>query len=281
MTKSIKLFFKGFIIGISNLIPGLSGGTVALVLGIYEDFLAALGHLFSNFKRNILFLCPILLGMVCSLISLSGVISYCLANYLFATILFFCGAILGGLPKIAAGVRGSKIGFANSVCFILAFLVVLSPLFLSEANAASNIKMSAVLFIKLIFLGIIASSTMVIPGVSGSAVLMALGYYNFIISSLHNLVSPDSFSSSVLVMLPYAIGLALGLMITSRIIEKCLKLYRENCYFAIMGFIISSVAVILLQNDIFNIVFKTSIFEIVIGFSLFIIGFISARKMGD
>lgn len=281
MLKSIKLFFKGFMIGISNLIPGLSGGTVALILGIYEEFLGALGHLFSDFKKNILFLTPIILGMVCSLISLSGVISYCLANFLFITILFFCGAILGGIPKIADGLKGSKINLINSTCFVLAFLIVILPLFLSDEDPVLLEKMSVFLFMKLIFLGIIASATMVIPGVSGSAVLMAVGYYNLVISSLHDLASPSKFSSAVLVILPYAIGLALGLILASRLIEKCLKLYRENCYFAIMGFIISSIVVILLQNDIFNIVFKTTIFEIIIGFILFIIGFIFARKLGD
>ena len=175
MIKYVKLFLKGFVIGISNLIPGLGGGTVALLLGIYEQFLSALGHLFSDFKKNVSFLAPIILGMVCSLISLSGVISYCLTNFLFITILFFCGAILGGIPKIFESIKDSKINLGNLLSFVSAFLLVTLPLFFADKTIAFTGNMSLLLFIKLILLGMTASATMIIPGVSGSAVLMALG----------------------------------------------------------------------------------------------------------
>ena len=281
MLNSIKLFFKGFVIGISNLIPGLSGGTVALILGIYEEFLGALGHLFQNFKKNIIFLAPVLTGMVFSLISLSGVISYCLTNFLFVTILFFCGAIFGGIPKILKEMKGYHISFGNTVSFILAFLAVTVPLMLKGAEPSLSATMTVSRFIILVLLGMVASSTMVMPGVSGSAVLMAVGYYHYIIDSLHSLSSPDSFATGISVVIPYGIGLALGLILASRLIEECLKRWREKSFFAIMGFVVSSILVILLQNDILRLIPSLKISEIVLGIILFLSGCFATAKLGD
>ncbi len=79
--------------GIANIIPGVSGGTLAIILGIYEDFIGALSHFFKNFKKNLLFILPVGLGILASIATMSGVIDYSLNHYTLATVLFFVGLV--------------------------------------------------------------------------------------------------------------------------------------------------------------------------------------------
>src|SRR5574344_1712746 len=108
MKKNIMLVIKGFIMGIANIIPGVSGGTLALILGIYEDFIGAISHFFSNFKKNISFLIPIAIGMVLAIVSLSRVIDYSYNHFPIPTSLFFVGLVLGGIPMLLSKVKNTK-----------------------------------------------------------------------------------------------------------------------------------------------------------------------------
>ena len=103
--KNIILTIKGFIMGIANIIPGVSGGTLALTLGIYEDFIGAISHFFSNLKKNIKFLIPVGLGMILAILSMSNVISMCFDNYPIPTTLFFMGLVIGGIPLLFSKVK--------------------------------------------------------------------------------------------------------------------------------------------------------------------------------
>ena len=101
MKEYILLTIKGFFIGLANIIPGVSGGTIAITLGVYEKLIGCISHIFKNLKENIKFLLPIIIGAGISILLLSKVISYSLENYVLPTILFFIGAILGGIPMLA------------------------------------------------------------------------------------------------------------------------------------------------------------------------------------
>ena len=105
MFKSIILFIKGFIMGIANIIPGVSGGTLAIILGIYEDFIGALSHFFKNFKKNLIFILPVGIGMLASFATMSNVIDYSLHHYTLATVMFFVGLVLGGIPLLLNKVK--------------------------------------------------------------------------------------------------------------------------------------------------------------------------------
>ena len=125
--KSIILFIKGFIMGIANIIPGVSGGTLAIILGIYEEFIGALGHLFKNFKQNLKFIIPIALGMLASIASMSSLIDYSFNHFPVATCLFFVGLVLGGIPLLVKKVKGktdSKMIY-NIIVFLITFSLVI------------------------------------------------------------------------------------------------------------------------------------------------------------
>jgi len=117
LKSNILLFIKGFVIGIANLIPGVSGGTLAITLGIYERLIEILSNFKSNIKENVKFLIPIFLGVGASILSLSGLISLCLERFLFPTIMLFVGAILGGLPMLCKKLKGSKLS-EDCQCFV-------------------------------------------------------------------------------------------------------------------------------------------------------------------
>ena len=100
MKETIILIIKGFIMGIANIIPGVSGGTLALTLGIYEDFIQALSHFFKKLKENIKFLVPILIGIGLAILSMSRVIDYSYDHFPIPTTMFFMGLVIGGVPLL-------------------------------------------------------------------------------------------------------------------------------------------------------------------------------------
>ena len=100
MKEIILLIIKGMIIGLANIIPGVSGGTLMITLGLYEEIIETISHFFKNFKKNLKFIIPLGIGMVLAILLLSKVISICLENYPFPTTIFFIGLIIGGIPLI-------------------------------------------------------------------------------------------------------------------------------------------------------------------------------------
>ncbi|MEG2144396.1 MAG: DUF368 domain-containing protein [Oscillospiraceae bacterium] len=280
LKNSVVLFLKGFLMGCANLIPGVSGGTLAVILGIYDRFINVLGHFVSDFKKNASFILPVIFGMVTALVSLSGVITHCLTFYLFPTVLFFFGAILGGIPMILKKLNGAKPNVPNIICFVAAFLLVMLPLAFTGKNVNFD-NLNLFLIFKIIAAGTIASATMVIPGVSGSAVLMAMGYYMPIMTALHGLTDMNNFLKNAMIIFPYAIGLILGMLLVARGIEYLLNNFTVKSFYGILGFVISSAIVVLGQNHIFSAFRSTPPTQIILGFVLLIFGFISAYKLGE
>ena len=202
MKSYILLFIKGFVIGIANLIPGVSGGTLAITLGIYERLIEILSNFKSNVKENVKFLIPIFLGVGASILSLSGLISLCLERFLFPTIMLFVGAILGGLPMLCKKLKVSKLSFSKAASFLGAFFVVVLATVLGSGNAVSFGKIGVLELIKLFFVGGLTSATMVVPGVSGSALLMTLGYYKPIIDTVKSLTDFSILGHNLAIVLP-------------------------------------------------------------------------------
>ena len=172
----IKSFVKGMVIGIANIVPGVSGGTMMVSMGIYDKLIHCITHLFSEFKQNVLFLLPIALGMVAAIAGSSFGLSYLFSSFPIQTNLLFVGLILGGLPAIWKKVKGRGIKAGHGAVGILFFVLVVGLAAMGETEgAAADLTFSAASVVKLVLVGVIASATMVIPGVSGSMVLMLMG----------------------------------------------------------------------------------------------------------
>ena len=106
--KNIILIIKGFFMGIANVIPGVSGGTIAIILGIYEEFISRISNLFKDLKKNLLFLIPIGIGMGLAIVTTSKLVSYSYDKFPLPTILFFVGLVFGGIPMLIQNVKGKK-----------------------------------------------------------------------------------------------------------------------------------------------------------------------------
>lgn len=265
--KAILLMIKGFIIGIANVIPGVSGGTLAIIVGIYEKLINILSCFWKNIKENLKFLIPVFLGMGLSILVGSFIIDWGINNYPVATMMLFIGLIIGGIPFIYIKVH-KKYSFVNvSVFIIIAAIVILISL-LNVDRIVSLDDISFLLIIKLVFAGMIAAGTMIIPGISGSLVLMNIGYYEGIISAIKNLTDLSQMGHSLCILFPFGIGVLIGLVLIARIIKWLLNKFPVQSYFGILAFIIASIITIIIKTD-FKGVYAS---EIILGFVFMIIG---------
>ena len=286
MKDNLILICKGFFMGIANVIPGVSGGTIALILGIYEKFIGAISHLFANFKENMKFLIPIAIGMILSIITLSRVIDYSYDHFPIPTCLFFVGLVLGGIPMLLSKVKGKKESKkpVNYLVFILTFALVMV---MACAELIFNLDMTVNLnnlsifgYILLFIVGLIAAATMIVPGVSGSLVLMMLGYYYPILELIKNITQFDNLLHNLIVAGIFGVGVLVGIVGASKIIEYLFKKFEIPTYFGVLGFIFASVLAIPISTylEVENLVF--SIPHILIGIVVAAVGFITSYKLG-
>ena len=284
--KSLILVIKGFIMGIANIIPGVSGGTLAIILGIYERFLEAISHFLKNFKDNIRFLIPVFLGIGISLISMSNVIDYSYKHYPLPTTVFFVGLVLGGIPLLINKTKKEKNKnmLVNILAFVLTFSLVIvmalaDKLFGMSKEVLLN-NLSLIGYIKVLFVGCIASATMIIPGVSGSLVLMLLGYYYPIIGLIKALTHFNNIFGNMIVLGVFGIGILVGLVLISKLLEYLFKKHSKATYCGVLGFIFASLIAIPVSS--FNVISKCfSIGQILISIITLGLGCLIAYKLGE
>lgn len=280
MKEKITLFIKGMILGIAFIIPGVSGGSLAVLLGIYEELIEAISNFYKsikNFKKYFMYILPIGLGALVSLLVFAKIIKLGLESAPIITILVFLGLILGGIPKLFKEVN-TKINFKHLSLMLIGIVIVLVMLIIDKKSAnVSLTNLSTIGYIKLFLVGILASSTMVVPGISGSFTLMLIGYYEPLLEVINNLTSLNNVGSNLLVLLPFLIGVVFGILLIAKIIEYLLKKHRENTYFVIIGFVLASVISILFE------VFKNelNVIHLIIGSILLIGSTILIYKVSD
>ena len=252
MLQWILDVLRGVVIGVSNIIPGVSGGTMAVSMGIYDRVIYAVNNLFKQFRKNFRDLLPILIGVLIGLFAFAALIGSLLGTKSdeipitrLPTNFAFIGLILGGLPAIFKRVNMKKAGFPGIILFLvfLALVVVLPLLNPPEARTVDHSVGTALLMIPL---GAIASSTMVIPGISGSMILMLLGYYNSVINAMNDLRAGDW--SSLAILLPYVVGLLVGIVFIAKLMNFLLKKHAALTFCAIFGLVIGSPVALLMQN---------------------------------
>lgn len=287
MKNKVLLLIKGFIMGIANIIPGVSGGTLALTLGIYENFIQAISHFFSKLKENIEFLLPVVIGMGLSIVSMSRVIDYSYNKFPIPTTMFFMGLVIGGIPLLLNKVKDKKEKkqvssyIIMSITFLFVIILALSDQLFNISLKANLTNITPVGYLLLFLVGVIAAATMVIPGVSGSLVLMLLGYYYPIIKLIKQLTKFKNLGQNLVIAIVFGLGIVMGIVLISKLIEYLFKKYETKTYFGVIGFIIASVIAIPIAtfNNITNI--KFSIPQILFGVLFMIIGTIIGYKLGD
>lgn len=255
--KLMKEFFKGVIIGIANIIPGVSGGTMAVSMGIYDKMIYAVNNIRKQFKKSIQFLLPYIIGAVIGIAALSVVIEMLFDRRPLETSLGFIGLIIGGIPILIKKVKNKRfrISYAISFLFFFSFIIGLQLLQGNEGTTVvlnSSPKMIIILFL----VGIIASATMVIPGVSGSMILMLLGFYQPIIDMVSQCVSAlKDFNIGLIfkngiILLPFIIGVLLGIVIIAKLITFLFEKFETVTFYGIIGLVAASPFAVLMSSGV-------------------------------
>ena len=240
MKNNFLLMIKGGLIGIANIIPGVSGGTMAVVLGIYEQLIDAISNFAtdrSKRKEYILFLAMIGGGAAGAVVALSFLMKFLLANYPEFTYLFFIGLIIGSVPSIYrthSDMRATPSGIASFLAG--AGLILFLTLYFGDVekpSAAATVgAIDSAAFIMLVISGVLAGGSMIVPGISGSFLLVLLGQYQLVISAVadHRL--------DVLAIV--AAGAVAGILSFARLIQYLLRRFPSQTIYFILGLVIAS-----------------------------------------
>ena len=274
---------RGMVIGLANVIPGVSGGTMMVSMGIYDTLIWCINNLFKKFKKCILTLLPYGVGMVLA-IALGAIgLKAAFANFPLPTNALFIGLILGSLPFILKEMKGQKIGWQGVLIFILLFALVVGLKIVEKENS-TTITLDVLTVIKLFFLGAVASSTMVIPGVSGSMILKTLGYYEPIVTgAIPDLLKGvttgqwDMVGHNIGILLPFGLGIVFGIFAIARLIDFLLKRWKGWTYCGILGMVVASPVVILMDPAIYE---GFNVWILIVSVVCLAIGIFVALKLG-
>lgn len=280
----IKTILKGVVMGTANIIPGVSGGTMAVSMGIYDKLIHCLTHLFKEFKESIKFLIPVAIGMGIALVGLSFIIEPAFAYFPLQTNCLFVGLIVGGLPAVIKKVKGKGVKVSYVIPFLIFFAVVVGMAAIGEREGtAADLSFNLLTVIKLFVVGVIASATMVIPGVSGSMMLLLMGYYNPIVAAIKNFVTAlvafdlNGILQGCGVLVPMGLGIVVGIFAIAKLIEVIFEKFPIQAYWAIIGLIVASPFAIFLLGETGTITVASVLVSVV----TFAVGFVVAMKLGE
>ncbi len=233
--KYIILALKGIAIGIANAIPGVSGGTIAVITKIYDELLESITPNIKKLIKNMPFLLPVGIGMIIGILLAAKVLAFLFETYNVPTQLFFMGIILGSMPMIyQEATREKKLQPINIIPFLIGAGIMIGMFFIRTDNISSVDSSltvgNAVLFVLAAFLAAVA---MIIPGISGALVMKILGAYDAAIMALNDMNIP--------VILLFAVGAIVGIFVAAKVISMLLKKFRKETYCIIAGLIIGSV----------------------------------------
>lgn len=234
--------FKGFAMGTSDLVPGISGGTIALLLGIYNDFIRAISGLFSkHFVASLRFLIPIGIGMVLAIGSLSKLINYLLSEYHIPTMFFFTGLIIGIIPFLLQSANfKTAFSFKHYLLLVIGIIiiVIISSLSGEESVANAPFTLDFSLIIKYFLAGMCASSAMLLPGISGSFMLLVFGVYGTIMFAISEFISLNFAAFPLLFTV--GCGVIFGFVFSSKLIQYLLSQHTITTYALIIGLVVGS-----------------------------------------
>lgn len=254
----IKRILYGVLIGVASIAPGISGGTIAIALGFYESLINAVADLLKHFKKNFLYLLPYGIGALVSMAALSVVINFFFIRFPLPTSTLFIGFILGTLPFIRGKFRQSlemthecRRKASHVITMAIFFLIVLIPLFFKGSIGQVNLSGDFLSVLSLVGVGVIAAATLVIPGLSGTMILTAIGYYKPLLSIASTFVTAlvslnlSAALEQLIFIVPLGIGVIVGAFLLAKLVSFLFRTIPSYVYAAITGLIIATPIVML------------------------------------
>lgn len=264
--QKLILFFKGFLIGIGKIIPGVSGSVLAISFGVYEECLKRIENFFHDIRDNFLYLAPLGAGIVLAVLLGSNVILYCLEHYYVYTMILFIGLIIGTIPGLVKEhERNSKDWIIISLVFFFLYFVY-QGVRLQEFVPTQSFFTSIHVFL----LGFIDAVTTVIPGISGTSTFMVLGSYTFVLRLFSNPFAHIGYTCL------FGFGLVSGILLTIKFINFCFRKYAHMTWNFIFAFLFSSVFFLILK--VVDFIHSGNIFSV---FVLFIGSFYLMNSISD
>lgn len=262
----IKNFFKmllaGMGIGVASAIPGVSGGTISVILKVYDKIVNAVSGIFKHFKKSIVVLLPILLGVVLAIVPCIYIFDKAFQGFVFGIVSLFAGFIIGSFPGITDEVRGVKIKPIHIVICVISFAIAvglgISSVFLKLDVSSHFAHPEWWFYLILIPVGMLAAITLVVPGISGSMVLLVLGFYTPLLEYA-NIWVKEIFNGNFAnfwimfgVLGCFAVGVIGGIFTISKIMSFLLNKYRSAVFYGIIGFVLGSTITLYFNFEIYN-----------------------------
>lgn len=228
------LMFKGFIIGSSMSVPGISGGTMAILLGIYDKLIGSISNYFKDIKGNTLYLSKALLGSFIGIGSLAFVIQWLLDNYPIYVSFFFLGSVIGGVPALLKKTQEKTMKISSLMYILIGLMIVISISFIPTGNFSIVSGSGLVHYLMVLVTGIIIALALILPGISTSHMLLVMGMYETLLKAITTM---DIVYIGVL-----GISTVIGVFLITKPIEWTMNTYTKQTYFVIIGFVLGSTA---------------------------------------
>jgi putative membrane protein len=232
LKDDLVLVLKGFLIGSSMSVPGVSGGTMAILLGIYDKLISSISNFFKDIKTNLIYLAKFCIGSFLGIGSLAFVIEWLLEKFPMPVSFFFLGAVIGGIPALYNKTRESKIRFSSVIYFLVGLIVVIAIGFIPAGNIEVSSGTGLLHYILLLITGVIIALALVLPGISTSHMLLVLGMYDSMLAAITNF---DIVYIGIL-----GIVTLLGIFLITKPLEWTMNKFPHQTYCMIIGFVLGS-----------------------------------------
>ena len=233
----MDLLFKGIIVGLGGVAPGLSGSVLLIIFGLYQKTLDALGSLLTHFRKNVRFLAPLVAGMFLGVLLFSKLIDFFLNAYEMPTRFCFLGLILGTLPMVWQEVR--KEGFSGGYYAVIA-LAALAGIWFFTVNPNAFPQVTDPTLLQKLLLGVAVAATAIVPGVDPAVFLSTLGLYEMYVSALANL--------ELSILIPMVGGLAAGAVAISFAMSWLFRRFYTASFSVIFGIFLSMIPNMLTED---------------------------------
>ncbi len=259
-------FLKGILGGIGNIVPGLSGSALLVILGIYQESINAITELikFKNIKKNILFLMPIGLGVIFGTILFGNILLFLLEEYSMPTSFSFIGFILGTIPLLFKEANKEGFNFKFLIPMVITLVIGIVLLNLKDYN---GVQAEALTFIEKMALGFVLAASTIIPGISSTVLLSLLGFYDFYLTAIAHV--------DIIELFPVVIGLCIGAIIFVLLMHFLLKKLYGYTYYAVSGFCIATIPAVLRGKVGFDLI---TFISIVCAISAFAMTYMVSKK---